>query len=156
MQEMQETLVPITGLKRSSGRGNGNPPQYSFLENPMDRGAWWDAVHGVTKGRTWVGRHAQRKSLTLHHALKIFLDFFPITEFLKSKNVVKDNSTLKISSTARVVHEELITVLNCNLCLLTVRQYVRESLQLVICENKTVWHEPVETKAIHGGFPGLK
>ena len=52
MQEMQETLVLITGLKRSTGRGNGNPLKYSFLENPMDRGAWWAAVHGVTKGRT--------------------------------------------------------------------------------------------------------
>ena len=34
------------------GEGNGNPLQYSCLENPMDRGAWWAAVHGVTKSRT--------------------------------------------------------------------------------------------------------
>ena len=32
--------------------GNGNPLQYSCLENPMDGGAWWAAVHGVTKGQT--------------------------------------------------------------------------------------------------------
>ena len=32
--------------------GNGNPLQYSCLEIPMDRGAWWAAVHGVTKSRT--------------------------------------------------------------------------------------------------------
>ena len=32
---------------KSSGEGNGNPLQYSCLENPMDRGAWWAAVHGV-------------------------------------------------------------------------------------------------------------
>ena len=32
--------------------GNGNPLQYSCLENPMDRGAWWAAVHGVAKSRT--------------------------------------------------------------------------------------------------------
>ena len=32
--------------------GNGNPLQYSCLENPMDRGAWWATVHGVAKGRT--------------------------------------------------------------------------------------------------------
>ena len=32
--------------------GNGNPLQYSCLENPMGRGAWWDAVHGVVKSRT--------------------------------------------------------------------------------------------------------
>ena len=34
------------------GEGNGNPLQYSCLENPMDRGAWWAAAHGVTKSRT--------------------------------------------------------------------------------------------------------
>ena len=34
------------------GEGNGNPLQYSCLGNPMDRGAWWAAVHGVAKSRT--------------------------------------------------------------------------------------------------------
>ena len=40
------------GLGRSPGEGNGNPLQYSYLENPMDRGAWWATVHGVTKNWT--------------------------------------------------------------------------------------------------------
>ena len=35
-------------------RGNGTPLQYSCLENPMDRGAWWATVHGVGKSRTWL------------------------------------------------------------------------------------------------------
>ena len=39
--------VPESG--RSPGGGNGTPLQYSFLVNSMDRGAWWAAVHGVTK-----------------------------------------------------------------------------------------------------------
>ena len=39
----------ILGSGRSPGEGNGNPLQYSCLENPMDRGAWGAAVHGVTK-----------------------------------------------------------------------------------------------------------
>ena len=39
----------IPGLERSPGEGNGNPFQYSRLENPMDRGAWQATVHGVTK-----------------------------------------------------------------------------------------------------------
>ena len=39
----------ISGSGRSPGEGNGNPLQYSCLENPMDRGAWWAAVHRVTK-----------------------------------------------------------------------------------------------------------
>ena len=42
----------IPGLGRSPGEGNGNPLQYSCLENPMDRGAWWATVHGVAKSRT--------------------------------------------------------------------------------------------------------
>ena len=39
----------IIGSGRSPGGGNGNPLQYSFLENPMDRGAWQATVHGVTE-----------------------------------------------------------------------------------------------------------
>ena len=39
-------------LETESGKGNGNPLQYSCLENPMDEGAWWAAVHGVAKSRT--------------------------------------------------------------------------------------------------------
>ena len=35
-----------------NGEGNSNPLQYSCLENPMDRGAWWATIHGVTKSRT--------------------------------------------------------------------------------------------------------
>ena len=47
--------------------GNGNPLQYSCLENPMDRGAWWAAVHGVTKSRTRLSDF----TLTFHfHALE--------------------------------------------------------------------------------------
>ena len=41
----------IPGLGRSPVAGNGNPLQYSGLENPMDRGAWWATVHGVAKSR---------------------------------------------------------------------------------------------------------
>ena len=37
------------GALRFPGEGNGNPLQYSFLGNPMDRGAWWDKVHGAAK-----------------------------------------------------------------------------------------------------------
>ena len=43
----------ISGLGRSSGVGSSNPMQYSFLENFMNRGAWWVTVHGVTK--SWTG-----------------------------------------------------------------------------------------------------
>jgi len=42
----------ISGSGRSPGGGHGNPLQYSCLENPMDRGAWWDTVHGAAKSYT--------------------------------------------------------------------------------------------------------
>ena len=42
----------IPGLGISPGEGNGNPLQYTCLKNPMDRGAWWAAVHDLTK--TWT------------------------------------------------------------------------------------------------------
>ena len=42
----------IPGWGRSPGEGNGNPLQYSGLENPMDRGAWWATVHRVAKSWT--------------------------------------------------------------------------------------------------------
>ena len=45
-------LGSIPGSGRSPGEGNGNPLQYSCLENPMDGGAWWAAVHGVAKSWT--------------------------------------------------------------------------------------------------------
>ena len=55
-------LGSIPGLGRSPGEGNGNPLQYSCLENPMDGGAWWATVHEVTKSQTWLSdwlsRHA--------------------------------------------------------------------------------------------------
>ena len=50
----------IPGLERSPGVGNGNPPQYFCLENPMDRGAWWATVCGVAKSRTRL------KQLSMH------------------------------------------------------------------------------------------
>ena len=42
----------ISGLGRSPGVGNGNPLQYSCLENSMDSGAWWATVYGVIKTQT--------------------------------------------------------------------------------------------------------
>jgi len=44
------SLIP--GLGKSPGEGNGNPLQYSCLENSRDKGIWWATVHGVAKSRT--------------------------------------------------------------------------------------------------------
>ena len=45
-------LGSLPGVGRSPGGGHGNPLQYSCLENPMNRGAWWATVHRVTKSQT--------------------------------------------------------------------------------------------------------
>jgi len=42
----------IPGLQRSRGAGHGNSLQYSYMENSMDRGAWWATVHRVTQSQT--------------------------------------------------------------------------------------------------------
>ena len=44
----------IPGPGRFPGRGNNNPLQYPCPENPMDKGAWWATVHGVTQSQTWL------------------------------------------------------------------------------------------------------
>ena len=48
--------VQPLGQEESPGGGNGNPLQYSCLENPMDRRAWWATVHGVAKSQTRLKR----------------------------------------------------------------------------------------------------
>ena len=56
-------LIPGSG--RSPGGGNGNPLQHSCLENPMDRGAWWATVHGVTQSRTQLSDHVPLRGQSL-------------------------------------------------------------------------------------------
>ena len=58
------------------GEGNGTPLQYSCLENPMNGGAWWAAVHGVTKSRAWLSDftftfhfHALEKEMASHSSV---------------------------------------------------------------------------------------
>ena len=55
MQKTGFDLIP--GLGRSPGEENGNPLQYSCLENPKDRGAWKATVHGVSQSQTRLNTH---------------------------------------------------------------------------------------------------
>ena len=48
--------------KKTLGEGNGNPLQYSCLENPRDKGAWWAAVYGVAQSQTWLKRLSSSSS----------------------------------------------------------------------------------------------
>ena len=53
----------VPGSGRPPGEGNGNPLQYSCLGNPMDGGAWWATVHGLTKSWTWLSNWAAISNL---------------------------------------------------------------------------------------------
>ena len=55
----------LPGLGRSPGEESGNPLQYSCLENPMDRGAWRSAIHGVAQSQTRVATSTFRGSTCL-------------------------------------------------------------------------------------------
>ena len=77
-------LGSITGLGRSPGEGNGNPLQYSSLENPMEGGAWWATVHGVAElDRT--------ERLHFHFDPVITGPFFQAGSVQFSRSVVSDS-----------------------------------------------------------------
>ena len=65
----------IPGSGRSPGEGNGNPLQYSCLENPMDAGAWLATVHGVAKSRTWLSDFTITITIDIYVPFAIFLIF---------------------------------------------------------------------------------
>ena len=74
MQTVIDMYCQIRGLMQIIGEGNGNPLQYSCLENPMDGGAWWAAVHGVAKRQTKLNDftftfHALEKEMATHSSV---------------------------------------------------------------------------------------
>ena len=74
----------IPGWERSPGGEHGNPLQYSCLENPMDRRAWWATVHRVAKSRTQLkqfSRHAQKQ--TLHQDFNLVPSISSVGPFIK-------------------------------------------------------------------------
>ena len=78
--------IPESG--RSPGGGQGYPLQYSCLENPMDRGAWWATVHSITKSRTWL------KWLSIHKegcrfwiATKLVIELFFFLWYIRANHM---------------------------------------------------------------------
>ena len=76
MNEQKIHIFIWLNLKNINGEGNGNPLQYSCLENPMDGGAWWAAVHGVAKSWTRLSGftftfhfHALEKAMATHSSV---------------------------------------------------------------------------------------
>ena len=75
----------ISRLGRSPGGRHGNPLQYSCLEKPMDRGAWWATVHTITKSRTWLKwlrMHTRTHRDLLLPFCSLFCDDFKVPLFL--------------------------------------------------------------------------
>ena len=75
MKEVEFNLI-LRFEKLCCGEGNGTPLQYSCLENPMDGGAWWAAVHGVAKSQTRLSDftftfhfHALEKEMATHSSV---------------------------------------------------------------------------------------
>ena len=74
----------IPGLGRSPGEGNGNPLQDSCLGNPMDRGAWRAAVHGVAKSQKWLSKSTTTINETTCSWSKQTCDYYPYWKFCSS------------------------------------------------------------------------
>ena len=66
MQETQEDAGSTSGWGRPPGEGPGNPPQYSCLENPMDRGPWRATGHGITESETTERLSTVPRCMALH------------------------------------------------------------------------------------------
>ena len=74
-------------LGRSPEKGNGNPLQYSCLENPMDRGAWQATVHGVVKSRIWLSNLTE---LTNCYVCLIWIGASLIPQTIKNTPVMQE------------------------------------------------------------------
>ena len=78
--------------------GNGNPFQYSYLENSMDRETWWATVHGVAKSQTWLSTHthththitksAINRNILQVCALQVYLSGFSISSTMYDKTTI--------------------------------------------------------------------
>ena len=67
----------ILGSERSPGEGNGNPLQYSLLENAMDRGGWWTTVHSIAKSWTWLQWLSMHSILCRRHKFHPWAEKMP-------------------------------------------------------------------------------
>ena len=81
-------VLSTTTINRPGG-GNGNPLQYSCLENPMDRGAWWATVHGVSKSyvqlcmsRSWIEKDPAAIYVKEWSAYFLLQEFYSIQPYI--------------------------------------------------------------------------
>ena len=76
MQETLRDVDSVPGSGRFPGGGHGNPLQYFCLENPVDRGAWWVTVHGVSKSWTWLKQLSMQGYRNVVSVLAVYLHDF--------------------------------------------------------------------------------
>ena len=103
---MQLDSGSIPGLGRSPGEGNGNPLQYSCLENPMDRGGWSITVHGVAKSQTWPS------SFTFFH-FSISLDTLAWNTFFMSHVLISCGNLFWWNQLGKLTYSNLSTAYFC-------------------------------------------
>ena len=116
-------LGSIPGLGRSTGGGNGNPPQYSCLENPMDGRAWWTTVHRVTKSRTQLSdfTHTHTHTTCSYKAL-FFLSFYELVCYGKYCRGVGFSPYTK---SLHQLKKPLFKHTNCESCLCNTASYFK-------------------------------
>ena len=86
---------------RSPGKGNGNPLQYSCLENFMDRGAWRAKVHGIAKSQTWLSdQHIQWEFRRLFPLILSVVSLFRVWSIFPLIYILEHNSETKTASLA--------------------------------------------------------
>ena len=92
----------IPGLERSPGGRHGTLLQYSCLENPMDRGAWWATVHGISKSQAQLKRlstHTHNDSCIFHYSCIQCLVLWPN---LGTREMEMNSHMLDLSSSSHI------------------------------------------------------
>ena len=107
----------IPGLRRSTGGGNGLPLQYSSIENPVDKGAWWATVHRVTKSWTWLKWFSTHTYFYTHREPKTF--GIKLGEILWRKNQAIDLGGLWPHSRLSMLSESSQDLFCRNVCLVS-------------------------------------
>ena len=95
-------MASIPGLERSPGGRHGTPLQDSCLENPMDRGAWWATVHGISKSRAQLRQlstHTHNDSCIYHYSCIQCLVLWPN---LGTREMEMNNHMLDLSSPSHI------------------------------------------------------
>ena len=114
-------LGSIPGLRRSPGEGNGNPLQYSCLENPTDRGAWQAIVHGASKSQTWLSNWTHTH-IYIYTYLSIYLFIFNLKSLLANPsslvnhfvmlNEISSRDSVDISARAKKKKKRVMFAIN--------------------------------------------